>query len=203
MSSTSVYGTRVMGQNRTEETPVKRGIPFVPYSAAKIRAEEYVRSAGISYTILRMPAVLGPQDAMFSRTVAEAVRNNRLFRCGTGTNLVSIMCAGNIGPVLERVLEAGPTGEVYNCADYHLPWNDLVDLYRNELDGTGAVARKPIASMYLNLRKKDFLLIATHSYYGAHYPADKLIDRFAPRFPVSLEETVRCAVASLYDTDSR
>lgn len=203
ISSTSVYGTRVMGQDRTEETPVKRGIPFVPYSAAKIRAERFVSSGGIPFTILRMPAVLGPKDAMFSRTVAEAVRNGRLFRCGTGTNLVSTMCAGNIGPVIERVLAVGPTDDVYNCADYHLPWNDLTGLYRNELDGSGTVARRPLASMYLRLRKKGFLLIATHSYYGAHYPTDKLITRFAPRFQVSLEETVRCAVASLYGTNSR
>jgi nucleoside-diphosphate-sugar epimerase len=203
MSSTSVYGTRVMGQNRTEETPVDRGIPFVPYSSAKIRAEEFIRASGLPYTILRMPAVLGPKDAMFSRTVAEAVRRDRLFRCGTGTNLVSTMCAGNIGAVIERVLETGPTDDVYNCADYHLPWNDLAALYRKELDGTGIVRRLPLAVMYLRLRKKDFLLIATHSYHGAHYPTDKLLARFAPRFPVSLEETVRSAVASLYDTDSR
>ena len=203
ISSTSVYGTRVMGQNRTEATPVRRGIPFVPYSAAKIRAERFVRSAGIPYTLLRLPAVLGPGDAMFSRSVAEAVREDRLFRCGSGENLVSTMCAGNTGAVIERVLETGPTDDAYNCADYHLPWNDLAELYRREIDGTGTVYRKPLAAMYLRLRKKDFLLIATHSCRGAHYPTDKLLRRFAPRFPVSLEETVRCAVASLYDTDSR
>ncbi len=193
ISSTSVYGIRTMGEQRTESTPVRRGIPFVPYSAAKIKAERSVRASGIPYTILRLPAVIGAGDAMFSRAITEAIVNKTMFRCGEGEKLVSLISAGNIGCVLEKVLIQGPANDCFNCADYHIPWNRLIEHYTKVLRSPCRVKKKHPISMYLNLRNKNFLLIASHSFYGAHYPNTKLLRTFTPVFSQSLEESVRAA----------
>jgi len=171
LSSISVYGWKTMGQDRSEEKIRRsRGIPVVPYMASKVRAERAIESGGLGYTLLRLPPVMGRGDSSLSPAVISALRNGTFFTCGSGVGKVSLMCVANLGPVIHRVLLAGPTNRAYNCCDAHVPWRTLVAEYARRLGVDVPDRKRSVFNMITHLGDKRYLLLLTFSRFGAHFP---------------------------------
>ncbi|UCF99761.1 MAG: NAD(P)-dependent oxidoreductase [Spirochaetaceae bacterium] len=196
LSSISVYGWRTMGQNRTEErTGRSGGIPAVPYMGSKARAERAIEASGIPYTILRLPAVLGSRDSYLSPTIISALQSRTFFTCGSGEQKVSLMYVGNLAAVVHRIMLAGPADRAFNCCDAHVPWNTLVAEYAHCL-GVDIPGRKRSGlSILTHLRDKRYLLLATFSRFGAHFPDALLHARVPHNHAHSWQEGVAEAVA--------
>jgi nucleoside-diphosphate-sugar epimerase len=180
LSSISVYGWKTLGQNRSEErTRRSRGIPVVPYMASKVRAERAIEDGGLGYTLLRLPAVMGRGDSYLSPTVLSALQKGTFFSCGDGLSKVSLMLADNLGPVIHRILLAGPANRAFNCCDAHVPWRTLVAEYARRLGVDVPGRKRSVLSMIRHLGDKRYLMLLTFSRYGAHFP-DELLHRCIP-----------------------
>jgi nucleoside-diphosphate-sugar epimerase len=196
LSSTSVYGWNTLGQNRREAaTRRSLGIPVVPYMASKIRAERAIEASGLGYTLLRLPAVMGRGDSYLSPTIISALQNGTFFTCGTGQNKVSLMVAANLGPLIHRILVAGPTNRAFNCCDAHVPWRALVAEYAGRLRVPVPQRKRSILSLITHLGDKRYLLLSTFSRFGAHFPDDLLRSSFPLGHAVSWRRGVAEAVA--------
>ena len=195
LSSISVYGWRTLGQNRREASTRRSvGIPVVPYMASKIRAERAIESSGVGYTLLRLPAVLGRGDTYLSPTIIWALQSGAYFTCGTGLNMVSLMVAANLGPLIHRILTAGPTQRAFNCCDAHVPWRTLVAEYAEVLGVAVPDGKRSLLGLITHLADKRHLLLSTFSRFGAHFPDDLLHGSFPARHAISWRTGVAEAV---------
>ncbi|MBA7711854.1 hypothetical protein ES703_120821 [subsurface metagenome] len=83
ISSVAVYGFKTMGENRTEDLTKRSGNPFaISYMRTKAKAEKIVEVSGLDYTILRLPAIVGPNDNSLSPVVIPALVDGSFFLCG-------------------------------------------------------------------------------------------------------------------------
>jgi len=101
------------------------------YAASKRAAEEVVASNCRRFSILRPPAVYGPDDpalAGFWRTLARGW----LIRAGAGQARFSLLHVDDLAEAICRLVEHGPTGEVLPLAgpqpDGGWRWEDLAAL---------------------------------------------------------------------------
>jgi nucleoside-diphosphate-sugar epimerase len=207
ISSVAVYGFKTMGENRTEDLTKRSDIPFgIPYMRTKAKAEKVVEESGLDYTILRLPAIIGRNDNSLSPAVIPALVDGSFFLCGKKDRKVSLLNVKNIGPVIEKIVEAGPLNDAFNCCDFHVPFCSLVKEYSGRLGVSPKPGKKSILSLPFNLKDKSFLLILTFSRFGAHYPDKKLHERVPHSHPHSWKEGVRDAVESYLgnlDPDAR
>jgi len=200
LSSISVYGFKTLGRNRFEEvTRRSRGIPVVPYMASKVRAERAIEASGLGYTLLRLPPVVGRGDTSLSPTVISALRNGTFFTCGSGQHKVSLMAAANLGPLIHRMLITGPGNRALNCCDAHVPWHFLVAEYAERLGVAVPTRKRSFLSILTRLGDKRYLLLATFSRFGAHFPDDLLKSRYPHRHAVRWQAAVADAVAGHMD----
>ncbi|MBN2551212.1 MAG: NAD(P)-dependent oxidoreductase [Spirochaetales bacterium] len=196
LSSITVYGWKTMGENRREgETRRARGVPVVPYMASKVRAERTIESSSLGFTLLRLPAVLGRGDSYLSPTIIGALRDGTFFTCGGGRRKVSLMCTANLGPLVHRILLAGPSNRAFNCCDSHVPWLSLVAEYARRLDVEIPARRRSVLSLATHLGDKRYLLLLTFSRFGAHFPDELLHRRIPHDHPCSWQEGVGEAIA--------
>lgn len=206
LSSISVYGWRTMGQNRNEQrTRRSRGIPVVPYMASKIRAERALEASALGYTLLRLPAVMGRGDSYLSPTIISALLNGTFFTCKDGLAKVSLMVVANLGPVIHRLLLAGPTNRAFNCCDAHVPWRILVAEYARLLGVETPDRKRSSFGMITHLGDKRYLLLSAFSRFGAHFPDDLLHRTVAHQHETSWQAGVAEAVAGYTEgqADSR
>jgi nucleoside-diphosphate-sugar epimerase len=196
LSSISVYGFKTLGRNRCEAaTRRSRGIPVVPYMASKVRAERAVESSGLGYTLLRLPAVLGRGDSYLSPTVISALRSGTFFTCGKGQNKVSVMVVANLGPLIHRILVAGPANRAFNCCSAHVPWRTLVAEYAERLGVAVPARKRSVLGIIAHLGDKHYLLLSTFSRFGAHFPHDLLQRSIPHQYAVGWQAGVAEAVA--------
>jgi len=196
VSSISVYGWKTMGQDRSEEkTRRSRGIPVVPYMASKVRAERAIESGGLGYTLLRLPPVTGRGDCSLSPAIISSLRNGTFFSCGSGVKKVSLMCVANLGPVIHRILLAGPTDRAYNCCDAHVPWRTLVAEYASHLAVDVPDRKRSLLRVITHPGDKRYLLLSTFSRFGAHFPDDLLHSSISHHHGISWQAGVAEAVA--------
>ena len=195
LSSISVYGWKTLGRNRREAATRRcLGIPVVPYMASKIRAERAIESSGLGYTLLRLPAVVGRGDTYLSPTIIPALQNGTFFTCGTGLNKVSLMAVANLGPLIHRILIAGPGNRAFNCCDAHVRWRTLVAEYAEVLGVPIPPRKRSILELILHLADKRYLLLSTFSCFGAHFPDDLLRSSFAVPYATGWKRAVAEAV---------
>ena len=133
ISSSSVYGLKTMGQNRCEDTRGLLSQLGTAYQRSKAKAEKLVRTSGLDYTILRLPAIIGKGDSFVSPTLVKHLNGGSFFRAGHRDWLVSILDVRDLANVLDRVIDHPATNTAYNCPAHHVRWKALVGEYARML----------------------------------------------------------------------
>lgn len=182
ISSTSVLGLRTMGENRHEDTPRARRLG-VPYQRAKAQGERYVEASGLAHTIIRLPGIVGAGDTFQSEAIAGSMRDGRYFQTGDGRRRYSIIAVDSIPIAVARILAAPPTNTIYNLADAHPTWNDVVDTYAAALGMPRPTTRRSLMALVTAGERKEDQLLGTFSRFGGHYPTDRFEARFGPLDP--------------------
>ncbi len=194
-SSIGVYGYRTMGENRTESgTKRYHGRFAIPYMRSKALAERYIEESGVPCTILRLPAVLGKNDTFLSPTIISFMMRKDFQLYGRKDRKVSILYVKNLGPIIEELIAAGPRNDHFNCADFHMTWNEFTGEYARLLNSEIPVKRRSGLHLLFTANKRDLQLIITYSLFGSHFPTEKLasVISLKPSFP--WKEGVREAV---------
>ncbi len=194
VSSTSVYGHRSLGENRVESTAISasRDVAFeTEYQRSKAEAERVVARSGVPFTSLRLPLVIGAGSSfaapallplLDARSAPYTIRNDRR---------ISVVCAGNLGPMLDAVLAHGPAGRAFNACDHHLPWKDFIELYAATLGKRVEWEKRPVTDWIRYLGDPVQLFWLGTGLFGAHYPSDALEAARPYRREQTLEEAVR------------
>lgn len=176
LSSVSVYGLRVVGENRTEDrTPRYMGRWTIPYARSKAHAEAFVEKSGVPYTILRMPAVIGRGDSFVGQSIIPPLRDGSFFLCGRGDRLFSMINVRNLASIVRTLLERGALMKAFNCADHHVSWREFAGEYARQLGLDFRPRKSSVLSIPFRYGDKGYLLLLTASRFGLHYPADKLM----------------------------
>ena len=143
LSSVSVYGratTYAAGRGTIDES-----FPFAPlhatdyYARSKRLAEERLWEAcargGLWAVALRPNVIYGEYDRLFSRKVARVVRTGIVPQIGPGTNVLSVVYAGNVAAAAVAALDADvPGGRAYNVTnDGALTQREFVDAFAGAL----------------------------------------------------------------------
>ncbi len=131
VSSVAVYGPRVMGEARDEDTPRYGLAVGLPYMRTKALAERVVEASGVPYTILRPPAVIGPGDTVLSRSMVSALAGGGLPLVPGATPLrrVSVVPIGYLAEVVLRLLERGSLGQRLHVAAPEVALWELAEAY--------------------------------------------------------------------------
>lgn len=202
MSSISVYGNRVIGQNRSEANTKRCNNRFaIPYARSKAKAEQFAEQSGMDYTILRLPAVIGKNDTYISKVIIPRLIDGTFFFCGNKNPLYSMLNIKNIGDIIDKIIRKGPQNRTFNCVDYHVTWRDFVNVYADSLSIDLKYKQKSIFNVLTRFRNKDFMCLLMFSRFGAHFPNDELkkaID-FTPAF--HWKEGIEQAVSSYLKTN--
>ncbi|MBN1835683.1 MAG: NAD-dependent epimerase/dehydratase family protein [Spirochaetales bacterium] len=77
--------------------------PVSHYGASKLEAEQAIREAGLDWTILRLPVVLGPHD-YYGLRLLRIARGGWLWTFGPGEDYFSWVCAQDLARVLLRMI---------------------------------------------------------------------------------------------------
>jgi nucleoside-diphosphate-sugar epimerase len=174
LSSVAVYGPLVLGEARSERTP-RLGLMFgLPYMRSKALAERAVERAGVPYSVLRPPAVIGPGDAVVSPGMAAAL-------CGAGLPLlpgadprhrVSLALVDGLVEHVLRVLERGPLGCAVHAVDVELPLLELAELYAAELGRPCSFVRTSWAGVLARTGDAGFAWLVASARFGQHYATE-------------------------------
>tara|TARA_Y100001933_G_scaffold104305_1_gene104967 strand:+ start:50 stop:985 length:936 start_codon:yes stop_codon:yes gene_type:complete len=107
------------------------------YAASKRAAEEVVASNCSRFSILRPPAVYGPDDPALAG-IWRALARGWLIRAGRGPSRFSMLHVDDLAEAIRRLVEHGPTLEILPLAgpqpDQGWRWEDLADLARRTGD---------------------------------------------------------------------
>jgi nucleoside-diphosphate-sugar epimerase len=203
LSSVSVYGLKTMGHNRDEfSTRRSRGILALPYMRTKALAEIAIEKSGVQYTILRLPAVIGNNDTFLSPTIISWLKSRKFFLCGNKNQIVSLLAVKNAAPVIEKLLEAGPQNDVFNCCDHHVGFHDLVKEYAKCLSINYKPEKRSLSGLPFHLHDKAYLLILSFSRFGAHFPDNKLHAKIPHDHRFTWQQAVKEAVEGYARRDS-
>lgn len=176
-SSIAVYGFRLNGEDRTEAgTPRLQSAFGIPYMRSKAQAEAHIEASGVHYTMLRPPAVIGEGDTVISGGMAAALRGDGLPLPlgGSRSRRVSIILVENYADLVCRLVEAGPQDRAFNCADYHLTFEELAGAYAEALDVPVTFRRSTWLAVATHVSDPGFLFLWMSARFGAHYPSDDL-----------------------------
>lgn len=203
ISSVSVYGYLTIGQRRTENYAWKLW-QYVgnPYMRSKAAAEEAVRRENKAYTVLRLPAVIGPGDTFTSPNIFHKLQSGKFFFCGKGNKIVSLMSVKNLGFIIERLLQIGPENNTYNCCDYHVPWRELVSEFAFRMGKEVPSRKKALLKVLSYLNDEGSQMLFTYSYFGSQFPDNPLWNRIGDVRQYHWKETVREAVEALLKKES-
>lgn len=119
VSTDEVYGETAEG-SFTEKDPPK---PSNPYSASKASADMFVlsynKTYGLNASITRCTNNFGPcqlPEKLIPKTIIRALRNLAVPIYGKGTNIRDWIHVQDHCAAIEKVLEKGEPGEVYNVS---------------------------------------------------------------------------------------
>jgi nucleoside-diphosphate-sugar epimerase len=175
MSSTSVYGMKVIGENRREDNTKRyHGRFAIPYGRSKAKAEKYIEKSGIAYTILRMPPVIGKNDSFVSEVIIPRLLNGNFYFSGKKDKKFSFLYIKNLNSIISKLIETGPQNDVFNASDYSLFWRDFIEEFAENLNVKVKDQRKSFLSGLIHWKDKQYLFMIGYSYYGGHFPNDKL-----------------------------
>ncbi|MFX0102769.1 MAG: NAD-dependent epimerase/dehydratase family protein [Candidatus Hodarchaeota archaeon] len=131
MSSLAVHG--LDGHvNADEKTPYK-AIPYMHYSGAKIKAEEYLLSEGVLNsieTVIVRPGfeIVGPRNVVSFYRMAENVEKGTFGVINGGKKLISLVYVKNLMAALIHLGNLdGASGEVYIARDVSWTWKKYLE----------------------------------------------------------------------------
>lgn len=141
ISTMSVYGD-VVGDNSTEETPLRGDSP---YADSKIKAERYLTEwcdkHGVTLGILRPPLLAGVGAPGNLGAMVNGIKTGKYLSIAGGKAKKSILMAEDIANLVPLVAEKGG---VYNvCDDYNPSFGELEASIAKQLG-----KRKPISIPY-------------------------------------------------------
>lgn len=123
ISSVAVYG-QDKGYNVNEEHPL---LASDPYGLSKIKAEnlviEWCKKNSITYTILRLPLLVGQNPPGNLGAMIKAINNGYYFNIGKGQARKSMVLCKDVALLLPVV---APVGGIYNLTDgFHPNFHEL------------------------------------------------------------------------------
>ena len=196
VSTIAAYGLRCVGENRDEQhTPIttSRWNPGeTEYMRSKAEAERIVAAAGIPFTTLRLPVVIGAGSSFSAPAILGQLAKGIAPFTRTNARRVSVVCIGNVGPMMESVIEHGPAGRAFNTCDHHIAWRDLVEIYAAALGKPAPWVRRPLTDMLTHLSDPYYMFWLSNGMMGAHFPSDL----FDAERPWTRRETLEEAVAA-------
>lgn len=173
ISSVSVYGVRALGQDRVESTHRIR-FAALAYARSKALAEQRIEKAGLPYSLLRLPMVIGQGDVFTSPAIVGGLRSGQLFVSGDAQTRCTMIGVPNLGVLMEAVLAAGPANAPLNFADHHMTWRELLQAYADALGVPLVLRRPPFPTDVLRGRASEYALLFGMSRFGGHFPTDAL-----------------------------
>jgi len=160
-------------------------------------AEAFIEKSGINYTILRLPAVHGKDDSYISRTIVPRLMQGFFYFSGAGERQYSTLYVKNLVCIIEEIIKTGPLNDSFNCTDFSIKWKDFIKEYAKHLKIDFPNKKKPLLSLLLHPKDRQYQLMITFSYFGAHFPNDKLVSRISWRPEHPWQEGVKEAVKHL------
>lgn len=90
--------------------------PDTRYGASKLKAEMWLHTAGIPYTIFRATGIYGPRDKDYF-LMFKSIKTGFDFTVGFRKQLLSFIYVEDLSEAIYDALEKAPTGETYNIAE--------------------------------------------------------------------------------------
>ncbi|MFX1502619.1 MAG: NAD-dependent epimerase/dehydratase family protein, partial [Promethearchaeota archaeon] len=203
-SSVSLYGTKTIGENRTESETKRQDKHFVtPYGKSKAIAEQFIEASGLNYTNLRLPIVLGRGDTFISPSIIPRLVNHKFFTCGKKPRKISLLYVKNLAPLIERLINVGPLNKSLNCISHTILWEDLVKEYATDLAIEYNPKIKSKLTIFTNFKNRDYQFIASYSAFGAHYLSNnlsKVLDNWKP--PYDWKDGVKEAIEGFFERNN-
>jgi nucleoside-diphosphate-sugar epimerase len=173
VGSIAAYGTRAFGEERDETTPLttSRWHPAeTDYLRSKAAAERLVAASGLPFTTLRVPVVVGFGSTFFAPAIMPILARGSAPYVSRNDRRVSVMCVGNVGPMVESMIAHGPAGRSFNACDHHMQWKDIVAIYAAELGIPLEWRRYSYATLALRARQAYWMWFVMNGLRGAHFP---------------------------------
>lgn len=186
ISSSSVYGLRTGGENRSESKLRRiKGHFGIPYGRSKAKAEKLVEKSGLNYTILRLPAIFGKNDSFISPAIISQLKEGTFCFCGEKDKLYSTLYVKNFCGIISKLLKVEPLNDFFNCVDYQITWKTFIKEYTACLGMDLPKKKKSIFTILTHLNDKNYLSTIIFSRFGGDYPNDKLkkVLSYEPEFP--------------------
>lgn len=196
LSSVSVYGYNLLGENRSEDQTHRCKYIGINYSKSKAEAERKIEKSGIPYSLLRFPPVLGENDSYITPTIVPRLLEGNLFFGSREDHMYSLFYVKNMGSLLESLINHGPLNDAVNCIDYTVPWREYCGEYARQLHVDMPLQVKPFITGLLNWEDKHYLLMIGYSGLGASYTNEKLQTALHWNPPFHWHEGVREAISS-------
>jgi len=199
ISTIAAYGLRCVGEDRIESTQLST-MRFHPaeteYMRSKAEAERRIERSGSPFTTLRLPVVLGAGSSFAAPAILPLLREGTSPYAKRNDKRVSVICIGNVGPMIESVVAHGPAGRAYNACDHHLPWRELVALYGAAMGVAVSWTKRPLTDLLLRSSDPYWMFWLSNGFMGAHFPSDALDADRPFRRAQTLEQAVHDEVAA-------
>ncbi len=178
LSSISVYGNATVGTGRIEAaTPRRSWNPVtapLAYGRTKARAEALLEKSGIPFSAPRLPAVYGPGDSFFTRQIRRLLKDSGRPLPPVGEKPVSIIAVGQIGPLMDSILDYGPVNAALNAVGTHVLWKTILETYAESWELPLRFDTRRRIRDYLNFADPGRQMAAYYAAFGADFPDDKL-----------------------------
>ncbi|MET0344069.1 MAG: NAD(P)-dependent oxidoreductase [Polyangiales bacterium] len=205
-SSVAVYGPLALGVDRDESTP-RLGLGLgLPYMRTKALAERAVERAGVPFTLVRPPVVLGSGDTVISRGFRDALCHDGGIPLVPGASLerrVSLALVEGLGALVVRLVARGPLGGPVHAVDADLTVGELAARYAEALERP--LRTRPISwTAALRTRNEvgtSWLIASTR--FGQHYRAGRLLTEVGYTANFGLESAIESGLSSLQGSSDR
>ena len=174
LSSVSVYGLKTLGQNPSEDSlKIRPHSLFFKYGRTKAQAEIDVLNAGLSYTVLRLPLMIGKGDKMVTPKLIELINNDQVYFLGKGKNLISVMPVENLSVLISNLIENGALNQSLHAPSYHIPLDSFVREHSTLANLPLQIRKGSITSYRPNLPNIMKILLF-YSWKGSYFPDLKI-----------------------------
>jgi hypothetical protein len=117
-----------------------------------------------------VPVVVGPGSTFCAPAIMPILASGQAPYVSRNDRRVSVMCLGNIGPMVESLIAHGPAGRSFNACDHHMQWKDIVAIYAAELGTPLDWRRCSYVTMALRARQPYWMWFVMNGFRGAHFP---------------------------------
>jgi dihydroflavonol-4-reductase len=200
LSSVAVYGAFLLGEDRDERTPRLGRLGGLAYMRSKAHAELRLERAGVPYTMLRPPAIVGAGDTVISRGFVEALVSGSGIPLVSGARAdrrVSVAFAEGVVEVVLRALERGPLGGAVHVVDAELTLGELAEVYAAALQRPCTFVAATWSEVVRRRADPGFQWLAASARFGQHYSREKLLRKLGYRSSIGLENAVAAGISGL------